>query len=84
MKITTTPEIVWEKFTLDIVGPLNQTMDGHRYVLTFQDEFSKFTLAVPTGQQDANTKATAFVEENILKFGILQTILTDQGSSSMS
>jgi len=30
IKITTTPEIVWEKCALDIVGPLNQTMDGHR------------------------------------------------------
>ena len=29
MKITTTPEIVWEKCTLDIIGPLNQTVDGH-------------------------------------------------------
>ena len=47
MKITTTPEIVWEKCTLDIAGPLNQTMDGHRYVLTFQDELSKFTRVIP-------------------------------------
>ena len=29
MKITTTPEIVWEKCDLDIVGPLSQTVDGH-------------------------------------------------------
>lgn len=59
-------------------------MDGHRYVLTFQDELSKFTLAVPIGQQDAMTIARAFVEEIILKFGIPQTILTDQGSNFMS
>jgi len=65
-------------------GYLNQTMDGHRYVLTFQDELSKFTLAVPIGQQDAMTIARAFVEEIILKFGITQTILTDQGSNFMS
>ena len=51
MKITTTPEIVWGKCALDIVGPLSQTVDGHRYVLTFQDELSKFTLGVPIGQQ---------------------------------
>jgi hypothetical protein len=35
MKVTTTPEVVWDKCALDIVGPLNQTTDGHKYVLTF-------------------------------------------------
>ena len=59
-------------------------MDGRRYVLTFQNELSKFTLAVPIGQQDAMTIARAFVEEIVLKFGIPQTILTDQGSNFMS
>jgi len=39
MKITTTLEVVWEKCALDIVGPLNQTMDGHRYVLTLRTSF---------------------------------------------
>jgi hypothetical protein len=70
VKITTTPEIVWEKCALDILGPLIQTLDGHRYVLTFQDELSKYTLAVQIKQQDAMTVARAFVEEIFLKFGI--------------
>jgi len=39
MKITTTLEVVWEKCALDIVGPLNQTTDRHRYVLTFRTSF---------------------------------------------
>jgi hypothetical protein len=86
MKITTTPEllVVWEKCALDIVGPLNQTAEVNRYVLTFQDELSKFTLAIPIVQQDAMTVARAFVKEIILKFRIPQTILTDQGSNFMS
>jgi hypothetical protein len=84
MKITTTPEVVWEKCALHIVGPLNQTLNGDRYVLKFQDELSKFTLAVPIRQQGAVTVAKAFVEEIVLKFGIPQTILTDQGSNFMS
>ena len=84
MKITTTPEIVWEKCALDIVGPLSQTSDGNRYVLTFQDELSKYTLAVPIRQQDAATVARAFVEEIVLKFEIPQSVLTDQGSNFMS
>ena len=50
MTITTTPEIVWKKCALDILGPLSQTLDGNRYVLTFQDELPKYTLAVPIKQ----------------------------------
>jgi hypothetical protein len=70
MKVTTTPQVVWDKCAVDIVGPLNQTAEGHKYVLTFQDELSKFTLVVPIVKQDAMTVARAFVEEIILKFGI--------------
>jgi hypothetical protein len=84
MKVTTTPEVVWDKCALDIVGPLNQTAEGHKYVLTFQDELSKFTLAILIVQQDAMTVAKAFVEKIILKFGIPLSILTDQGSNFMS
>jgi hypothetical protein len=84
LKITTTPEVVWEKCALDIVGPLCPTLDGNKYILTFQDELSKYTLAIPIRQQDAPTIAKVFVEEIILKFGIPVMVLTDQGSNFMS
>jgi len=53
-------------------------------VLTFQDELSKYKIAIPIEQEDAVTVAKAFVEEIVLKFGIPQIILTDQGSNFMS
>lgn len=84
LQITTTPDVVWEKCCLDIVGPLTPTLDGNKYLLTFQDELSKYTLAVPIQQQEAETVAKIFVEEIVLKFGIPQTILTDQGSNFLS
>ena len=66
---------------MDIVGPLTQTCEGNKYLLTFQDKLSKYTLAVPISQQDAFTIARIFVEQIILKFGIPQTLLTDPGSN---
>ncbi|PNF14896.1 hypothetical protein B7P43_G05140 [Cryptotermes secundus] len=84
LQITTTPDVVWEKCSLDIVGPLTLTLEGNKYLLTFQDELSKYTIAIPIQQQDAETVAKAFVEEIVLKFGIPQTILTDQGSNFLS
>lgn len=84
LEITTTPDVVFEKCALDIVGPLTETLNGNRYLLTFQDELSKYTLATPLRTQDAETVAKAFVQEVILKFGIPQVVLTDQGSNFMS
>lgn len=82
--LTTTPDSVFEKVCLDIVGPLPVTTHTNKYILTFQDELSKYTVAIPIEQQDANTVAQAFVEHIILKFGIPQIVLTDQGSNFMS
>ena len=76
MKITTTPEVVWEKCALDIVGPQSQTSNGNRYVLTFQDKLCMYSLAIPIEQQDSVTVAKVFVEEVVLKFVIPQMILT--------
>ena len=41
-------------------------------------------MAVPIQQQHAMTVARVFVEEIILKFGIPQVLLTDQGSNFLS
>jgi transposase InsO family protein len=84
LQITTTPEVVWEKCCMDIVGPLTITTEGHNYILTFHDELSKYTIAVPISQQVADTIARAFDQEIVLKFGIPQVILTDQGSNFLS
>ena len=64
---------------MDIVGPSTVTTECHKYILVFQDELPKYTVAVPISQQDAEKIARVFVEEIALKFGIPQVILTDQG-----
>jgi hypothetical protein len=84
LEITSTPDTVMGKCALDVCGPYPVTIRGNRYLLTFQDELSKFTLAFPIEKQDANTIAKVFVENVILKFGIPQVVLTDQGSNFLS
>jgi len=84
LQITDTPEFVWQNCSMDIVGPLTSTCESNRYLLTFQYELSKYTLAIPISQQDASTVAKVFVEQIVFKFGILQTLLTDQGSNFLS
>jgi hypothetical protein len=84
MEITTTASHPFEKCSLDIVGPLIESESGNKYILTFQDELSKFIVAVPLQQQDAETVAKAFVLNIVLKFGAPAKILTDQGSNFLS
>lgn len=57
---------------------------GNRYILTFQDDLTKFVVAEPIPMQDAETAARAFVRNIVLKFGIPEVVLTDQGSNFLS
>ena len=59
-------------------------MSGNKCVLTFQDDLSKFIVAVPFPQQDAETIAKEFVLNMVLKFGAPAQILTDPGSNFVS
>jgi hypothetical protein len=84
MEITTTAKKPFERCALDVVGPLTETEAGNKYILTFQDDLSKYLVAVPVPQQDAETIARAFVLNIVLKFGAPAQILTDQGSNFLS
>ena len=82
--ITDTPERPFEKCALDIVGPLTVTSNGNKYLLTFQDNLTKFSKAIPVENQETNTVAKAFVTKVVLEHGIPEKILTDQGTNFMS
>ena len=84
VEITTTARHPFEKCALDIVGPLTETVSGNKYILTFQDDLSKFVIGLPIPQQDAETIAKEFVLKVVLKFGAPAQILTDQGSNFVS
>ena len=66
------------------MGPMTETMSGNKYILTCQDDLSKFLLAIPIPQEDAGTVAREFVMNVVLKFGAPAQILTDQGSNFLS
>jgi len=78
MEITTTARHPFEKCALDIVGPMTETMSGNKYILIFQDDLSKFLVAIPIPQKEAETIAKEFVLNIVLKFGTPAQILTDQ------
>jgi transposase InsO family protein len=81
MEITTTARKPFERCAIDIVGPTTETNKGNRYILTFQDDLTKFVLAEPIPTQEV---AREFVRSIILKFGTPEVVLSDQGSNFLS
>jgi transposase InsO family protein len=57
---------------------------GNSYILTFQDDLKKFMAAILNPTQDAETVVHEFVQNIILKYGIPEVILTDQGANFLS
>ena len=84
LQITDTQNQPWDKIYLDIVGPLDLTELGNKYILTCQDNLSKYVIAIPMQNQTAEEVANKFVYEIILRYGIPNEILTDQGSQFLS
>lgn len=83
MEITTTSEFPFQRLGLDIVGPLPITGNGNRFILTMQDDLTKYSYAVPIPDHEAKTIADKFLIF-ITIFGIPESILTDQGSDFTS
>ena len=84
MVITDTPTPDFEKISMDIVGPLPETKCGNLYILTIQDNFTKYSLAIPLPNHQAGTIADAFVKKIICIFGSPKGVLTDQGRDFLS
>ena len=62
MQMTDTPSKPFEKVAMDIVGPLHKTFKGYDYILTIQDNFSKYLVAIPLRDQTAESVADAVAE----------------------
>lgn len=68
MVITTTAERTFEKNCLDIVGPVDLSCKGNSYILTIQDDLSKYSTSVPLPDHTAGTVSQAFIEHFVCLF----------------
>lgn len=84
MVIKTTARQPFEKCCLDIIGQLAVTQEGNKYFLTFQDNLSKFLVAIPIPWQDVEMVAKESVKHVILRVGTPKKLLTNQGSIFLS
>jgi hypothetical protein len=68
----------------NIKMPLVVADTNMKFILTCQDNLSKYVVAVPIENQTAEKVAEAFVKNVILIYGIPNEIVTDQGTNFMS
>ncbi|KAL0128587.1 hypothetical protein PUN28_003742 [Cardiocondyla obscurior] len=84
MLITDTPGTSFDKIAMDIVGPLPKTDRGNEYILTMQDQLTKFCMGIPLQNQTSETIAEVFVDRFVCVLGAPKAILTDQGRNFIS
>ena len=64
---------------MDILGPLQETDHGNKYILVIGDYFTKWKEAHAMPNMEAITVARIFVNEFICQFGAPEQLHTDQG-----
>lgn len=59
-------------------------IQNNRYILTIQCDLTKFVGAYPLYHKEAITVEKSFINNFVLRYGILEDIVTDQGSEFIS
>ena len=78
---TDTPSYSMERIAIDIVGPLERSNKGNRYIFVVQDYFTKWAEAFAIKNQEASTIGRKLVKNVFVRFGIPKIIHTDQGAN---
>ncbi|KAL7889979.1 hypothetical protein AOLI_G00022370 [Acnodon oligacanthus] len=70
-----------ERIAIDLMEPMNETERHNRYILVAQDYFTKWVEAYPLPNDHAVTVAEALTAEWVCRYGVPQTLHSDQGSN---
>ena len=69
---------MWYLVGMDLIGPFQPTTDGHKFVLTMTDYFSKYVEAVPIPDKTAVSVAQG-IYKVYCRQGAPVSIICDQG-----
>jgi hypothetical protein len=74
----------FERVSIDIIGPLRQTVRGFAYVLTMEDNFTKWVEAAPLKTMETSEICDAIIRELISRFGCMYLLHSDRGPQFVS
>ena len=80
MVITDCESQPFKKISMDFMGPLKESPDGLKYILTIQVILSKYVILIPTKDATALEVAQSLMKYFIAFFGPPEARLTDLGS----
>lgn len=75
---------IFERISIDVQGPFKKSRTGNEYIVTFLDIYSRWTEIFATSDATAETIASLLVNEIILRYGPIRTIITDQAKAFIS
>src|SRR5688572_17532367 len=71
---------IFERWGIDIVGPLLATETGNRYIIVAMNYFSRWLEAKAVKKANVETVATFIYEEIICRYDTPKIIQSDQGT----
>lgn len=74
----------WEVVSADIVGPKPRSNSGMMYTVVFQDKFTKWIEVQPLRSPKSSAIGQALKDRILLRFGRVDTIITDNGTPFIS
>ena len=69
---------------IDLIGPLPETLEGHRYVVAIRDRGTGFLVTSAIYNKHSSTVLSAFRSSFISIFGVPSVIVTDNGGEFRS
>jgi transposase InsO family protein len=74
----------FERVSIDLIGPLKVTPRGYRYVVTMEDNFTKWVEATPLRTMETEEICNAIIRDFISRFGCMYILHSDRGAQFVS
>jgi hypothetical protein len=68
-----------QRVGVDVLGPWPMTASGNRFIIIYQDYFSKWVEIFAARQHTAEVVAEILVKEIISRYGVMEKLHSDQG-----